>query len=102
VVMTSQPQGHGYVELQVIGANPLFARGMILHGHEFHNSRVNLEGLQDLPGLHYAYRVTRGHGMDGARDGIVYKNVLASYTHLHAYGTPEWAAALVAQARGTL
>ena len=102
VVMTSQPQGHGYVELQVIGANPLFARGMILHGNEFHNSRVNLEGLQDLPGLHYAYRVTRGHGMDGARDGIVYKNVLASYTHLHAYGTPEWAAALVAQARGTL
>ncbi|MCI0477006.1 MAG: hydrogenobyrinic acid a,c-diamide synthase (glutamine-hydrolyzing), partial [Anaerolineales bacterium] len=100
VVMTDKPQGHGYVELEVIAENSLFARGTILRGHEFHNSQINLEGLQDLPGLNLAYRVTRGHGIDGARDGLVYKNALMSYTHLHALSTPEWATAFAAKARG--
>jgi cobyrinic acid a,c-diamide synthase len=95
VVMTSQPQGHGYVELEVVGANPLFARGTKLRGHEFHNSEIDLTGLKNLSGLNIAYRVTRGRGLDSVRDGIVYKNVLASYTHLHALSTPEWATALV-------
>ena len=92
VVMTGKPQGHGYVELEVVGENPLFARGMKLRGHEFHNSRL------DLSGVSCAYHVTRGCGLDGQRDGIVYKNVLAGYTHLHALSTPEWATAFVAKA----
>jgi cobyrinic acid a,c-diamide synthase len=100
VVMTDKPQGHGYVELHVVAENPLFARGTRLRGHEFHNSRLNLEGLEDLPGFNVAFRVTRGSGLDGARDGIVYKNVLVSYTHLHALSTPEWAIAFVNKARG--
>jgi cobyrinic acid a,c-diamide synthase len=29
---------------------------------------------------------------------MVYKNVLATYTHVHAVGTPQWAKALVRQA----
>jgi cobyrinic acid a,c-diamide synthase len=99
VVMMDKPQGHGYVELEVVSDNPLFARGARVRGHEFHNSKVNLLG-QDLAGLTCAYRVTRGYGLDGARDGIVYKNVLASYTHLHTLSTPEWAPALVRRARG--
>lgn len=99
VVMTGKPQGHGYVELEVIGDNPLFARGAKLRGHEFHNSAIDVESLQNLPALGVAYRVTRGRGLDGARDGIVYKNVLASYTHLHALSTREWASAFVAKAR---
>ena len=97
VVMTSQPQGHGYVELEVVGENPLFARGTKLRGHEFHNSEIDLAGLQNRSGVNIAYRVTRGRGLDGQRDGIVYKNVLASYTHLHTLSTPEWASAFVAQ-----
>jgi cobyrinic acid a,c-diamide synthase len=40
----------------------------------------------------------RGQGISGKNDGICYKNVLATYTHLHAYGAPEWAAGLVRQA----
>ena len=31
-------------------------------------------------------------------DGIVYKNVLATYTHLHALGVPQWAGAFIALA----
>ncbi len=99
VVMTDQPQGHGYVELHVIAENPLFARGTRVRGHEFHNSKIDLTGFQNLSGLTCAYRVTRGHGIDGAHDGILYKNVFASYTHLHALSTPEWATAFVNEAR---
>jgi CobQ-like glutamine amidotransferase family enzyme len=43
--------------------------------------------------------MTRGAGIRGHRDGFVYKNVLATYTHLHALGAPDWAPALVRQAR---
>ena len=99
VRMTDRPQGHGYIELEVVGENPLFARGAKLRGHEFHNSRIDLTGFANVSGLGIAYGVTRGHGLDGQRDGIVYKNVLASYAHLHALATPEWASALVARAK---
>jgi cobyrinic acid a,c-diamide synthase len=37
-------------------------------------------------------------GIDKDRDGMIYKNVLATYTHVHAVGTPQWAKALVKQA----
>ncbi|MEI6186857.1 MAG: hypothetical protein WCP43_06595, partial [Dehalococcoidia bacterium] len=81
-----KPQGHGYVSAEVTGQNPFFPQGALLKGHEFHHSR-----LLNMGSVRYAYRVTRGTGIDGRNDGIVYKNVLASYMHLHARGVPSWA-----------
>jgi len=81
-----RPQGHGYVAAEVTGQNPFFTTGALLKGHEFHHSR-----LLNMGSMHYAYRITRGNGVDGLNDGIVYKNVLASYMHLHARGVPSWA-----------
>ena len=43
--------------------------------------------------------MTRGAGICGHRDGFVYKNVMATNTHLHALGATYWAPALVRQAR---
>ncbi len=43
--------------------------------------------------------VERGIGCGGGRDGVVINNVWASYTHLHADGTPEWAPAVIGAAR---
>jgi cobyrinic acid a,c-diamide synthase len=40
----------------------------------------------------------RGVGIEKDKDGILYRNVLATYTHIHALGTPEWAEALVRNA----
>jgi cobyrinic acid a,c-diamide synthase len=40
----------------------------------------------------------RGSGFLNKRDGVCYKNVLATYTHIHALGTPLWAEALVRNA----
>jgi cobyrinic acid a,c-diamide synthase len=87
------PQGHGYVQARVAGDNPFFARETILRGHEYHHSRV-----VHLESSTLAYSLTRGRGIGESGDGIVYRNVLAAYTHLHALGTPQWATALVGQA----
>jgi CobQ-like glutamine amidotransferase family enzyme len=46
-----------------------------------------------------AFRVSRGTGMAGQREGLLFRNVLATYTHLHALGCPQWAKALVRRAR---
>jgi cobyrinic acid a,c-diamide synthase len=61
------------------------------------------ERRSDNEGIHakanWCYRVRRGHGVDGQVDGFFYKNLLASYTHLHALGVPQWAPAFVALAK---
>ena len=95
-LMGKSPQGHGYTVLEVEAPNPYFSPGIQLKGHEFHYSRIQPE-----PGPEAAlvFRLTRGTGMCGHRDGLVYKNVLATYTHLHALGSPDWAPSLVRQAR---
>jgi cobyrinic acid a,c-diamide synthase len=93
VEISQHPQGHGYVVAEVTGENPLFPIGLTLRGHEFHHSK-----LSKLDGLDFTFRIRRGRGIDGEVDGIVYKNVFAAYTHLHALGTPEWAEAFISLA----
>lgn len=96
VELTKKPQGHGYMVVEVCGENPFFPVGSQIKGHEFHHSKViNL----DKEKAKFAYKVTRGHGIDGQYDGLVYKNVLAAYNHLHALAVPQWAEHLVNQAR---
>lgn len=100
IEMTGKPQGHGYVIAEVDGVNPFFAPGTVLRGHEFHNSRlttISLNGSKNS--LTTAYRLSRGNGLGNSRDGILYRNVLASYTHLHSGGAPAWAAGLVRRAQ---
>jgi cobyrinic acid a,c-diamide synthase len=95
-IMHRRPQGHGYTVLEVVGANPYFEPGTVLKGHEFHYSEI----VPDPdPEVALAFRVTRGAGIGGGREGLVYKNVLATYTHIHALGEPQWAPALVRRAR---
>lgn len=93
VEICQRPQGHGYVVAQVRGENPLFPVGLSIRGHEFHHSTLSLSDR-----LTCAYRIKRGQGIDGKVDAIVYKNVFAAYTHVHALGTPKWAEAFVSLA----
>ena len=86
VRLSKKPEGHGYVVAEVTAKNPLFPVGMTVRGHEFHHS-----SLLDSEALSLAYRMTKGQGIEEKKDGIVYKNLFASYVHLHALGTPEWA-----------
>ena len=95
VEVCAKPQGHGYTELSVDTPNPFFPQGLILKGHEFHYSRI-LPGT-DLPNT--ACAVRRGVGCYDGRDGVIMGNLWASYTHLHALATPEWARGLLNAAR---
>jgi cobyrinic acid a,c-diamide synthase len=90
-----RPQGHGYTIVKVEGQNPYYDIGTEIRGHEFHYSRVSKWAGQkgDL-----VFRMQRGAGIEKDRDGILYKNVLATYTHVHALGTPQWAQALIRNA----
>jgi len=87
VELSQKPQGHGYVEAEVVENNPLFPIGLHLKGHEFHHSRLRM----DFDKAIFAYRLRRGRGIIDGMDGLIHKNVFASYTHLHALSTPQWA-----------
>ncbi|MDI6736567.1 MAG: hydrogenobyrinic acid a,c-diamide synthase (glutamine-hydrolyzing) [bacterium] len=86
-----KPQGHGYVTLQQTGKSDWFCFDGEIPGHEFHYSQIVNPGELD-----FAFNLTRGKGVDGKHDGIIYKNVIASYTHLHSVGVPQWASQFVA------
>ena len=107
IVMHERPVGRGYVRLRETAdapwraANdPQLATGADetnneIRAHEFHYSSV-----ENLPAdTRFAYEVVRGHGVDGRHDGIVYKNVLASYTHLRDVAANRWAMRFVAFVR---
>ena len=89
---SKRPQGHGYTIVRVEKENPYFPAGTTLLGHEFHYSNVK-EWKGKAENL--AFSMERGTGFLKGRDGICVNNVLATYTHIHALGTPAWAKALV-------
>jgi cobyrinic acid a,c-diamide synthase len=90
-----RPQGHGYTLVTVVNENPFYAVGTEIRGHEFHYSRV-LKWSGDENDL--VFRMQRGVGITKNKDGICYKKVLATYTHIHALGTPQWTQGLVRNA----
>jgi cobyrinic acid a,c-diamide synthase len=91
--VSKKPQGHGYTIIEVVALNPFLSVGNILHGHEFHYSyMVELTTSKDI---FFAFRMHKGEGIRDDRDGLCYKNVLATYTHLHALGNGQWASGIV-------
>jgi cobyrinic acid a,c-diamide synthase len=90
-----KPQAHGYTELAVSGSNPFYQQGEMIKGHEFRYSTV-LSWQGNSADL--ALAMNRGVGFKEGRDGLVYNNVFALYTHIHALSTPRWAGILVARA----
>jgi cobyrinic acid a,c-diamide synthase len=93
--LEKKPQGHGYTRLEVVQANPFYPVGTTLKGHEFHYSRVT---RFDLNPTSLAFAMKRGTGIMDGKDGVCYKNIVATYTHVHATGTPEWAEGLIRRA----
>jgi cobyrinic acid a,c-diamide synthase len=87
-VLQKKPQGHGYTVMKVDVENPYFPLGEIIKGHEFHYSKAE---LLEHTGIKLVFKVNRGCGMIGERDGVFKKNLLATYTHVHAMGHPLWA-----------
>jgi cobyrinic acid a,c-diamide synthase len=90
-VMEKKPQGHGYTVLEVTGQNPYYPVGETLKGHEFHYSRPLIDEPENIRSV---FKVHRGRGLDGERDGLVKNNLLATYTHLLAAGNTLWGESL--------
>jgi cobyrinic acid a,c-diamide synthase len=93
--LDKKPQGHGYTTLEVIEENPFYPKGLSLKGHEFHYSRVT---RFDLNPNSLVFAMRRGNGILDEKDGVCYRNVLATYSHVHAIGTAEWAEGLICKA----
>lgn len=86
-VMEAKPQGRGYVKLQQTAQHPWpRSDDSQLNAHEFHYSR--LENLD--PELQFAYEMKRGTGINGKNDGIIYKNLLACYSHQRNSQAQPW------------
>ncbi len=92
--MQARPVGRGYVVLESTSHHPWDmtlggARSTPcppLHAHEFHHSSLHNLGDQ----IEFAYRVKRGHGINGRYDGLVYKNIFASYSHMRNTQSNPW------------
>ena len=111
----AKPQGLGYVRGTVTAENPFFPQGMEILGHEFHYSRCCWQGSAPAHGM----LLRKGQGMgpymgqgqngenispDAGKkrqniDGLLQRNVWASYTHIFAPAIPCWATNFVAAAR---
>ena len=90
--MFNTPQGRGYVRLKETDHMPWSTQpgqkaNKEFCAHEFHYSKlVNIDSK-----VKFAYKVLRGYGINGQHDGVVYNNVLASYTHLRNVSHNRWA-----------
>ncbi|MDE2375755.1 cobyrinate a,c-diamide synthase [Bradyrhizobium sp.] len=96
-VVGQRPQGRGLVVLEETADAPWPFRPerSSIPAHEFHHG-----ALRDIdPGCRFAYRVRRGHGVDGARDGIVIHNLLAGFSHLRDTSRHRWARRFISFAR---
>ncbi|MCP4105589.1 MAG: cobyrinate a,c-diamide synthase [Desulfobacteraceae bacterium] len=93
--LSKRPQGHGYTVVSVERENPYFKTGSEIRGHEFHYSSV-LNWRGDEKDM--VFSMKRGVGFKDKKDGVCYKNVLATYTHIHALGLPSWADAMIRNA----
>jgi cobyrinic acid a,c-diamide synthase len=64
----------------------------VINAHEFHYSCLENLTAQGR----FAYRMRRGTGIDGQHDGWIYRNLLASYTHMRDTAQHHWARRFVA------
>ncbi len=95
--MGDKPQGRGLVRLEETpdAPWPKPAPDRIVKAHEFHYAR--LENID--PGVRFAWRMKRGFGVDGAHDGIVIGNLLASFAHLRDTSGHRWTDRFIAFVR---
>ena len=96
VTMHEKPQGRGLVRLQETGKGSWPKRcdddqPATIMAHEFHYA--SLEGLPD--DTVFAHKVLRGHGINGAHDGIIMGNVQAGFCHHRTTTQNDWAVRFV-------
>jgi cobyrinic acid a,c-diamide synthase len=96
-VMSDRPQGRGLVALEATGRIPWLPASMpYIQAHEFHYARLeNVDASAE-----FAFKVNRGAGIGGGRDGIVIGNTVAGFTHLRDTSRCRWAESFVSFVQG--
>ena len=84
--MNEKPVGRGYTILDT-DKHPWSMSSKNIHAHEFHYSSVKFNKKR----YKYAYNVKRGYGINGRKDGLIYKNTIASFSHLRSTSKFNWA-----------
>ncbi len=85
--MENRRQGLGYVIADVASNNIICKSGDSFRAHEFHWSK-----LLDIPDDSvFAYNTRKSNGNKNGFDGLLNKNVLASYSHVHFSSNPRLA-----------
>ena len=88
--MHAKPCGRGYVKLEEQTQNalwpPAYGASPVIHAHEFHYSSV----AALPPDSRYTYTMQRGQGIGQGQDGLIYKNLMASYSHLRHTRQNPW------------
>ncbi len=90
VVMHERPVGRGYVELRRPRRCPGRRPPAWRHRALATSSTIRASRTWP-PACAFAYRVQRGHGIDGQHDGVLVHNLLASYAHLRSAAGSGWA-----------
>ncbi len=75
-MMTRRVQALGYTQGSSTGTSPWIPAGTRLRGHEFHYSRVETE-----TDARFAFRLSRGKGVERGSDGLSEHCVVGTYTH---------------------
>lgn len=92
--MTPRLVQFGYAEIEFTERCLLGEKGLIVRGHSFHYSR-----LREYSGLPTSWRVQYSLSEQSEQEGFRYKNVLASYIHLHFRSNPALAPSFLAAVR---
>ncbi len=98
--MTDRLQRFGYAEATFRRDTPLGRAGTVLRGHRFHYSEY-LPPVPEEDGAAYEIRRARAEGTKANREGVLVKNILATYFHIHLASRPEAAAHFVEFVRRT-
>ncbi|MGH9934558.1 MAG: cobyrinate a,c-diamide synthase, partial [Nitrososphaerales archaeon] len=68
-----------YTEAKIADSCLIAKTGKTIRGHEFHYSKIE-NVTKDTK---FAYKLSKGKGINGNMDGLMEYNTLASYMHLH-------------------
>jgi cobyrinic acid a,c-diamide synthase len=91
--MLKKRKALGYVEVCLMRDCLLGQTGWRVRGHEYHYSELTEDLLQQA--VEGAYELWSPKNQDSRREGYAYRNVLASYVHLHFGSNPKVAEAMV-------
>jgi len=65
--------------------------GLFIKGGKGEFEKMRQAGFSEQSDtIYFAFKMKMGAGILNGMDGLCFKNVLATYTHLHAIGTREW------------